>query len=309
MTVAGGWHGAVLALLAVVAGASPPARAAVESLAVTTPRQFGYVIGDVIEHRVSLVLRPGFELDPDSLPEPGRTGRWLSLNEAVLDGDADNGTSRHTIRLRYQVVNAAPNVIGVGTPPVSLRILGPEGDLPVIIPAWGFTIGPIVRPEERLAGSLPDLRPALPPPPVPTTARTARVAALGLLAAGLLVLAAKRHLRGRFGWFGPGPFDHACRRVERRMKNAQEPGAYTDALVEVHAAFNATAGRAVFEHDLVRFFIEHPRFEPLRTSIEALFAESGALFYGSGEGPPTGGQSIERLRALCRACRDVERDR
>ena len=302
-------HCLAVVLLAVIAGVSLPVQASVEELTVTTPRPFGYVIGDRIEHRVSLALRPGFELDPASIPEPGRTSRWLSLNEAVLDGKPRNGTSRHIIRLRYQVVNAAQNVVGTGTPPVSLRIVGPEGDFPVVIPAWGFTIGPIVKPEERLPGSLPDLRPALPPAPIPTTARTVRVAALGLLAVGLIVLAAKRHLQGRFGWFGPGPFDHACRHVERRMRNAQAPGRYADALVEVHTAFNATAGRAVFEHDLTRFFIEHPRFEPQRAPIEALFAESGALFYGSGEGPPSGGQSLDRLRALCRACRELERRR
>ena len=296
-------------LLGVIAGVSQPAQASVEELTVTTPRPFGYVIGDRIEHQVSLALRPGFELDTTSIPEPGRTSRWLSLNEAVLEGEAGNGASRHIIRLRYQVVNAVQNVIGAGTPPVSLRILGPEGDFPVVIPAWGFTIGPIVKPEERPPGSLPDLRPALPPTPIPTTARTVRVAALGLLAAGLIVLAARRHLQGRFGWFGPGPFDHACRRVERLMRSAQALGAYADALVEVHAAFNATAGRAVFGHDLARFFIEHPRFEPLRTPIEALFAESEALFYGSGADPLSGGQNLDRLRALCRACCEVERRR
>ena len=293
-----------------IASLPPVAEAAVETLTVTTPRQFGYVIGDRIEHRVWLVLRPGFELDPDSLPESGRIGRWLSLGAVEVDGEARRGTSRHTIRLRYQVVNAAQNVIGAGTPAVRLRILGPEGDLPLVVPAWGFTIGPIVAPEERPPGSLPDLRPALPPPPVPTTARTVRVAALGLLAAALLVLAARSRLRGWLGRSAPGPFDRAYRRVERRMRRRQAPGVCADALVEVHAAFNATAGRAVFEHDLARFFVEHPRFEPLRAPIRAFFAESGRLFYGKGEAPPLPeARDLDRLRDLCRACRDVERGR
>ena len=309
MTTAGVRRSLAVVWLGTIASLSPPAQAAVETLTVTTPRQFGYVIGDRIEHRVLLVLRPGFELDPASIPEPGRTGRWLALNEAVLEGKARGGASRHTIRLRYQVVNAAQSVIGAGTPPVSLRILGPEGDLPVVVPAWGFTIGPIVAPEERPPGSLPDLRPALPPPPIPTTARTARVVALGLLATGLLVLAARPYLRGWLGRSAPGPFDHACRRVERRMRNRQAPAVYADTLVEIHSAFNATAGRAVFEHDLARFFVEHPRFEPLRAPIRALFAESGRLFYGKGEAPLPDAQDLDRLRALCRACRDVERGR
>ena len=73
-----------------------------------------------------------------------------------------DGTTSHSIRLRYQIVNAAQSVIGAGTPPMSLRILGPDGDLPVVIPAWGFTFGPVVTPENRIAGHRPNLRPALP---------------------------------------------------------------------------------------------------------------------------------------------------
>ena len=309
MTVPGIRPVTAVALLATIAGLSPPAQAVVESLTVTTPRQFGYVIGDRIEHRVALVLRPGFELDPASIPAPGRATRWLSLNEAVLEGKARDGTSRHTIRLRYQVVNAAPNVVGTGTPPVSFRVTGADDDLPVVIPAWAFTIGPIVKPEERPPGTFPDLRPALPPPPVPTTERTARVTALGLLATALLLLEAWRHLRGRFGSFARGPFGHACRRLERRMRHGDAPGAYADALIDVHGAFNATAGRAVFAHDLQRFFVEQPRFEPLRAQVESLFAESAELFYARSEGASPQDGSLDRLRALCRACREAERRR
>ena len=297
------------ALLATVASLSQPAQAAVEMLTVETPRQFGYVIGDEIEHRVSLALRPGFELDPASVPVPGRITRWLSLNEAVLDGEPRDGASRYDIELRYQVVNAGSNVVGAGTPPVSLRVFGAEDDLPVVIPAWGFTIGPIVKAEERPPGTLPELRPAQPPAPIATATRTARVIALGLLAAALATFVAWPHVRERIGWMARGPFNHACRQLERRMKNVHAPGAYADALVAVHAAFNTTAGRAVFAHDLSRFFTEHPRFEPLRKPIEALFAESSELFYGDGGAPASTGQSLERLRDLCRACRDAERRR
>ena len=275
----------------------------------TTPRTFGYFIGDMIEHEISLVLGPGFELDPASIPEPGRASRWLSLNEASHEGESRDGTSRHTIRLRFQVVNAAHGVVGAGTSPMRLRILGPDGDFPVVIPAWGFTIGPIVTPEERSPGRLPDLRPALPPAPIPTAARTVRVGAIGIVALVLLALLLRAHLAGRFGRRTRGHFDRAYRRIRRLASGPHPPGAYADALVEMHAAFNATAGRAVFEHDLARFFVEHPHFEPLRAPIRALFAESGATFYGGDRGPVSDGRSLEPVRDLCRACRDVERRR
>ena len=289
--------------------ALPLAEAAVEALTVTTPRPFGYVIGDVIEHQVSFALPPGFELDPASIPEPGRASRWLALDHATLESDAGNGASRHAIRLRYLVVNAAQSVTGASTPPMRLRILGPEGDFPMAIPPWGFTVGPIVTPEDRSPGRLPDLRPALPPPSIPTDARIARVAGLGCLAFGLIVLIARQLLTGRFGARSPAHFDRAYRRIGGHARSSQLSGSYADALVEMHAAFNATAGHAVFAHDLGRFFVEHPRFEPLRTRIEAFFAESGGLFYGADRDSPSADWSLDRLRDLCRMCRDVERNR
>ena len=297
------------ALLVAAAGVSPLAGAAVEKLEMTTPRPFGYVIGDTIEHRVSLVLDPGFELDPDSIPEPGRAGRWLALNESALESDVRNGTTHHSIRLRYQIVNVAESVIGAGTPPLSLRILGPEGDLPVVIPSWGFTFGPVVTPEDRIVGRPPNLRPALPPPPFETDLRTVRVAALGLLALVLIVLIVRERLAGRLAAPSGRHFDRAWRRLRSRSKRSKPHGAFAEALVEVHAAFNATAGRAVFQHDLARFFVEHPRFEPARTPIEAFFADSGKLLYGCKEGTSGVGPDLDRLRDLCRTCRDVERNR
>ncbi len=286
---------------------SPPAHAAVEHLSVKTPRPYGYVIGDVIEHEVSLVLDPGFELDRASVPEPGRVTRWLSLNEASHEGERRNGASRHTIRLRFQVVNAAQSVTPAGTPPLSLRIVGPENDFPVIVPAWAFTISPMLPPGERPAGQLPDLRPALPPGPIPTDMRLVRATALGALALGLAALVGGRYVAERTGRRARRHFDRAYRRIQNRMRGPASSGAYLDALIEMHTAFNATAGHAVFEHDLPRFFVEHPRFEPLRAPIAALFTESGTVFYGDGPTPAARDGGLNRVRDLCRACRDVER--
>ena len=206
-------------------------------------------------------------------------------------------------------MNAATSVIGAGTPPLSLRILGPEGDLPVVVPSWGFTFGPVVTPEERTAGRRPNLRPALPPPPFETDARAVRVAALGLLALGLIVPIVRERLAGRLAARPGRHFDRAWRRLRRRRSDSNPAEAAAGALVEMHAAFNATAGRAVFEHDLARFFVEHPRFEPVRTPIETFFAESGKLLYGPDEVAHRSGPGLDRLRDLCRACRDVERKR
>ncbi len=301
-------RGLPVALAGLLSILSPVLGAADEHLSVKTPRAFGYVIGDMIELDVSLALDPGFELDPASVPEPGRVSRWLSLNEASHASEPRDGMSRHAIRLRFQVVNAPESVTRAGTPPMSLRILGPDDDFPAVIPGWAFTISPIVTSEERPPGRLPDLRPALPPGPVPTITRTVRVSVLGGLALVLLALFAYAQVAERIRRRARGHFDRAYRRIQRRTAGSELPGVYADALLDMHAAFNATADRAVFEHDLTRFFIEHPRFESLRAPIAALFAESAAVHYGSSTQPAADAWSVHRVRDLCLACRDVERN-
>lgn len=295
-------------MLALLVATTTPVRGdvAVQRLDLDTPRTFGYTIGDRIEHVVTLELHPAFELDERTLPERGRITRWLTLHESAIENSARRDGVRHVVRLRYQVVNAADRVIGTGTPPHSLRVLGPDGSFPVVIPAWGFTIGPIIAPQERAEGGPPMLQPAAPPPPVPIAAHAARVAGLAGVAVALLAMLAWRHL-GPGRWrANRGHFARACRRLEARFGEVDPLGAYRGALADLHTAFNATAGRAVFEHDLARFFAEHPVFEPLRASIEALYAESRRVFYAERFEPP-GRAGLELLRDLGRACREVER--
>jgi len=130
-----------------------------------------------------------------------------------------------------------------------------------------------------------------------------------IFALALLVPILRDTLARRRGAPTARHFDRAYRRLRRRAKGPPSPRIPAEALIEVHAAFNATAGRAVFEHDLARFFVEHPRFEPLRASIEAFFAESGRVLYGRDRGAPDTHPDLDRLRELCRACRDAERRR
>ncbi len=296
---------AVAVLCASTSGAR--AQPAVHELSLSTPRDFAYLIGDRIEHVVVLELGPEHELDVGSLPEPGRITRWLALRDVVHRRTGSSRGNRHQIRLSYQVVNVADRVIGAGTPPHSLRVVGPDGDFPAVVPAWGFTAGPLVAPAQRAPGTLPRLEPARPPPPIPTELRWMRVLGLGLVVAGLLVALVHTRVGASILRRQRGPFARACRHLEQRMKHRAAPAEYARALVDVHTAFNETAGRAVFEHDLDRFFTDNPRYAALRASIEALFAESRRVFYAEGTPDAATAARLTHLRELCRACRELER--
>lgn len=285
-----------------VAAAGP-----VRNQQVTTPREFGYAIGDQVVMRVDFELARDWRLDRDALPKPGRITRWLALNRVGVSRGLGWSWVPHTVSLVYQVVNTPDGVLGVGTPPWSLRVLGAHDDLPVIVPAWGFTIAPITASSERPEGALPPLRPPLPPPALDTRASLARVA---LAAAGALAVAlwlAYLHLMLPFVSRTRGPFARACREIARIRRRENEDVAYQAALAAVHRAFNATAGRVVFEHELDGFFREHPRFETLRKPVAHVFECSTAEFFGDGGGTGAARERLEELLELCRACRDRER--
>ena len=157
---------------------------------------------------------------------------------------------------------------------------------------------------------MPQLRPALPPPAVRTDAILARgiVAMVGSAAvAGLL---AYMHLWLPFVSRTRGPFARACREIRKVLRRERTDVAYAAALSEVHRAFNATARRVVFEHELERFFREHAHFAGLRQPIAEMFQASTTVFYRRGSDSITPASARERVLALlqlCEACRDRER--
>lgn len=278
----------------------------VRNQSLSLPREFGYTIGDEVALRIHFDLARSYSLDTEALPETGRVTRWLALNRVEVARGLGWSWIPHTVTLTFQVVNTSQAVLGVGTPPQSLRVVGPEEDFPVIVPAWGFTIAPITARSGRPEGSLPQLRPALLPPALETTGIGIRAA---VAAAGAVLLAATLaylHLWIPFLSRTRGPFARASRQIARTLRRQPADDTYAAVLGEMHRAFNVTAGRVVFEHDLDRFFRDHQRFESLREPITGVFQASTAAFF-SGGAPPPSRERVRDLLELCRACRDRER--
>ena len=50
-----------------------------------TPRPFGYVMGDEIEHRIIIETRDGVKLNKAALPTQGIINRWLNLNQIQVN--------------------------------------------------------------------------------------------------------------------------------------------------------------------------------------------------------------------------------
>jgi mxaA protein len=264
------------------------------SLEVVEPRAFGYTVGDVLQRRVLLQLPAGWALDLSSLPQTRRPGQALELRAARLDG--------RELRLDYQVFLAPTDVRTLEIPPLQLRLAGPAGEQFLRLDAWPVTVAPLVPIEVSPRTGLGKMRPDTPPPPVSTETRRLRLAlyaAALVLVSGYLV-----HVYVGLPWWGrlQRPFAQAWRSL-RRLPAAASGPQQREALLILHRALNASAGEVVFESGLADFIARQPRFAPLHDRLADFFRHSHDEFFAG-----RGGQADLRwLRALCRACRDIER--
>jgi mxaA protein len=120
--------------------------------------------------------------------------------------------------------------------------------------------------------------------PVSVPVAGARAAALGSGIATLLLLGMVAH---HWAWW---PFTEQRRRpfarAARAVRQALAPPAvqtegYLVALLSLHRAFDATAGRRVLAEDVPEFDRQHAAFRPLQADIERFYAASQRAFFGA----------------------------
>lgn len=295
------------AVLWVSFAAAVQAQQAVKRLTLGTPRAFGYVIGDVIEHRVQLELADPFHLDQSSLPEAGQLNRWLELAEPIVHIERRAGTSLHEIVLDYQIFYSPAQLESIAIPGFELSVADGARTLPIIVPEWRFWIGPLAPP--RLAGSvaLPELRADQAPYPIAVSQSVYRILAFSAILSGALLYLA--HYMWGIPWLErrARPFAKTLRALKRLEHQPFSDALHLDALRSLHHAFNTTAGQTLFPENLDVFFARHPEYEGLREPIERLFLQSQGAFFDTAHREAATAESLRGLTELCRKCRRLER--
>ncbi len=293
-----------LILLALI---GPPIDGAVSNVEIVTPRAFGYVIGDVIRHKIRIELDNGYRMQLDSLPEAGRLNRWLELRSLSWSNNKDGGANAYEIELIYQILNSPERLQEVFIPNFTLTATDGEQTLPVLIPEWGFTIAPITRIGGTTTAAFLDIKPERPPPAIPITPYVIGLVIMGVVILLVLLFLAYAYASIPFFQRANGPFALAYRQLKRLHIEQVGPTRYRAALRCVHHALNQTAGAVLFPDGLNTFFSHHPRYMAERAAIEKLFAQSRAAFYDSWNNEDAQTHSIDWLLRLCRRCRDLER--
>ncbi|MFG5120443.1 nonribosomal peptide synthetase MxaA [Methylorubrum sp. POS3] len=275
----------LLALLLSAVSAVMPALAQVRGVELRVPRAFGYFLGDLVPVQADIRVDPGFTLQRPSLPKPGPVTYWLDLRSVAVEERREGDATLIRLRLTYQSFYAALDSRTLEVPgfPVTIQSDGQEGltTATVQVPAWKLGVSPLreVQPERRDDPAeylLPDGRA---PRLDPTPATAAALTLLALAALALVPLARDR----AWGIFAPRrgrPFALGLKALRRMRRKTAGDARDREALLVLHRAVDATAGRRVLADDLPLFLDRHPAFRGQADDLARFFAASRRAFFG-----------------------------
>ena len=265
------------------------------------PRHFGYFVGDTMTATSVITVGPGVTLDANTLPVPGPAATAIDIRsvETHMSGRlADQ--HKYGIAVTYQDFVAPDRAVKIDVPGYRVGFLQAGKPLNAVVTGFSFTASPFrddIQPVLDPSVLQPDHAAIWANEAQPAWLLAAGLAMAALAALGLLMQ--NIHLPG-WGRRMP-PFAAAARRIARRPPVSQT--AATDALLTLHEAFDATAGRRVFADDLEYFVSNYRHFAPLHADLERFFDLSRTAFFGAGALPDelTGGMLKTLSRDLMRA--------
>jgi mxaA protein len=288
----------VLSLIGAAAGE-------VRSVRLTADRSFGFFVGDVVTAHLEIIADESMSLKSASLPLVGPLDHRLDLRDLrVVEERASGGAKRWRVDLAYQIFYVALDVRDLDIPSFSLRFSSAAGTQTVSTPVWKVGVSPLreVLPQRR-DDPADYMRPDSVAIPADAATPTLVAAIFSTLAVGALALLARDR-----GW---PPFHHRRARVfavaSRRIASfarANSEASRREALLTLHRAIDATAGRRVFAEDLDAFLARHDEYARLRDGLAQFFAASRRLFFGAGAGEEF---PFAELAALARRLAECER--
>jgi mxaA protein len=271
------------------------------------PRPFGYFLGDVIHHEAEIVVEPEFRLDPASVPKPGPRTYWLDLRAVETEEQAGAKTRRYRLKLEYQTFYAALETRRLQIPAFAVSFTGGADRIRAEIPAWPFLASPMREIIPAKGEGWSYLRPDAHPQPFSSAFEQRAFVAATLSA--ILALAALawgrawppfHERRGR-------PFAQAMRRVKKAAKLHPVEDAHREALLALHRAFDAAAGRRLLADDIGLFLQSRPAYLHLEPGVARFFAASRQFFFAGQAAQAMALMPIEELARLGGRLRAAER--
>lgn len=261
--------------------AAEEAASPILSVGTIDPRGFGYFVGDLLTREVLVTVAEPYKLEAASQPAARRISYWLDLRSVDVSSSESDGRTRYRLKLVYQTLYVPLSPEPRTLPALTLRFTDGDNTAVATVPPFKFVMSPLreVLPEKPEEGPVGYLRPDA----VPRTLSTRR-ARIGfgaglvtvLIALGLL---AYHHAWGPFRKRPARPFTEAARAL-RRLSRARGPEVYRNGLLDLHRAFDVSAGRRVLAEDVPEFLARHGEFRPYEPEIDRFFASSRRAFFG-----------------------------
>lgn len=271
-------------------------------------RDFGILVGDIIEHYYIVQVPANYTLTPTSLPANGELDYWLELltSDYTLVDERDQ-VRRYRLHFTFQTFYAPLDVRALNIPALTVRFHTDEKTEEITIPEWNFTMSPLKEIAPRgVASDSPQnafMKADLPPAIVQTAELQKQIWILVLLLSILALFWLS--LKGYLFIFTRSPFQQAHHKVKKLRKYHTKQSAFHQALQAVHQAFNRLAKQALFAHQVEDFVLQHPEFAPCQKKIDNFYQLSNESLYSEHKVASQG--DFDHLLTLCKQLAGAEK--
>lgn len=274
-------------------------------------RDAGYVVGDVLNRKVTLTIKKPYQLIKESVPIVGYEHRYkgqisgIELVKINMSSKENADSETHVLDLSYQVFTTGRVAKPAALRAEILKLRNTENKKQILqyrVPSFAFRVSPL-----SVVGAVKldqEMYPFTPPLTLDSSKAIFNVkvlaAVLGLSLLGLLYIFGTRAWLPRMG----APFAKAYRDIK---KMSDTPEGIRQAVTRVHQALNKTSGVSLFNNNLEVFIAKKPAFSPAQHEIEKFFGLSQQVFFEDATKPLAVKNPKDWLLQLCRHLRHCER--
>jgi mxaA protein len=282
--------------------------AKIEIIEQSVGRDFGVLVGDLIQHDYVVEVPAELSLSSSSLPSKGELTYWLDLVDVQYQQIAlEQHSRRYQLSFIFQTFYAPLDVRILSIPELALRFNRGERTEKFMIPVSTFTMSPLkeTTPMDIKGNKTqhtfmkPDLEPEL------IKTESLKIKRLLLFISAIVLIVIWAMLKGILFSFSRSSFQRACRQVKGLKKvNRKDSSNFEQAIQVVHQAFNCVAQQALFSHQVAFFVQQHPEFKKYQQNIEDFYALSTTVLYGKNGDKQ---QGFDQLLHLCVQLSKAER--
>lgn len=290
----------------------PDVKEGIVSIKTVDPvKDIGYVVGDILQRKITLTIKKPYFLVDESLPIIGfektyrgqPIGVYLSDLKHTKNDEGDQIV--HELTLDYQIFTSSVVAKRAAVLADYVRLVNTSDKNELVkyrIPMWEFVISPLsVFGQIKVEDDMSQFRgPLLLDANKDKSRLKIMLVVFALSLLGLLYIVGKGAWLPRMG----GPFAKGFREIK---KQDNSPQGIQNAVASMHTALNASAGNSLFINNLDEFLAKKPAFKHIQAEINQFFNLSRQVFFESTAKHDISGEPVTWLKQFCRRCRDCER--